>query len=71
MFQQTKNPDDTTKEVYCDSIVNKYEFWRIKWWKWLSKFFKSWRFDLNNPRACYRQAFKEGWMENMIRETTL
>lgn len=26
VFQQIKNPDDITKEVYRDSIVKKYEF---------------------------------------------
>lgn len=34
-------------------------------WKLLSKIFKSWGLELNNPRACYRQAFKEGWIEHI------
>ena len=65
VFQQIKNPDDITKEVYRDSIVKKYEILEDQLWKLLSKIFKSWGLELNNPRACYRQAFKEGWIEHI------
>jgi uncharacterized protein YutE (UPF0331/DUF86 family) len=65
VFQQIKNPDDITKEVYRDSIVKKYEILEDQLWKLLSKIFKSWGLELNNPHACYRQAFKEGWIEHI------
>jgi nucleotidyltransferase substrate binding protein (TIGR01987 family) len=65
VFQQIENPDDITKEVYRDSIVKKYEILEDQLWKLLSKVFKSWGLELSNPRACYRQAFKEGWIENI------
>lgn len=65
VFQQIKDPDDITKEVYRDSIVKKYEILEDQLWKLLSKIFKSWGLELNNPRACYRQAFKEGWIEHI------
>ncbi len=65
VFQQIKNPDDITKEVYRDSIVKKYEILEDQLWKLLSKVFKSWGLELSNPRACYRLTFKEGWIENI------
>jgi len=51
VFQQIKNPDDITKEVYRDSIVKKYEILEDQLWKLLSKVFKSWGLELSNPRA--------------------
>ncbi|MGG3832364.1 MULTISPECIES: nucleotidyltransferase substrate binding protein [Geobacillus] len=31
----------------------------------LSRIFKASGLELNNPRACYRQALKEGWIKNI------
>ncbi|WP_231578682.1 nucleotidyltransferase substrate binding protein [Geobacillus kaustophilus] len=36
-----------------------------KLWKLLSRIFKASGLELNNPRACYRSAFKEGWIQNI------
>ncbi|MEK5324535.1 nucleotidyltransferase substrate binding protein (TIGR01987 family) [Anoxybacillus vitaminiphilus] len=63
--QQITNEDELMKEVYRDSIVKKYEILEDQLWKLLSKIFKSSGLELNSPRACYRQAFKEGWIENI------
>ncbi|MBB5323277.1 nucleotidyltransferase substrate binding protein (TIGR01987 family) [Anoxybacillus tepidamans] len=53
------------KEVYRDSIVKKYEILEDQLWKLLSKIFKASGLELNTRRSCYRQAFKEGWIENI------
>ncbi|WP_235356938.1 nucleotidyltransferase substrate binding protein [Bacillus alveayuensis] len=45
--------------------MKKYEILEDQLWKLLSKIFKSSGPELNSPRACYRQAFKEGWIENI------
>lgn len=60
-----EHPDELTKEVYRDSIVKKYEILENQLWKLLSKIFKASGLEMNSPRACYRQAFKEGWIENI------
>lgn len=57
--------DDLTKEVYRDSIIKKYEMLEDLSWKLLSKIFKSMGLELNNPRSCYRQAFKEGLIDDI------
>jgi nucleotidyltransferase substrate binding protein (TIGR01987 family) len=64
-FKQMDHLDEITKEVYRDSIVKKYEILEDQLWKLLSKIFKASGLELNSPRACYRQAFKEGWIENI------
>ncbi|UFT99844.1 nucleotidyltransferase substrate binding protein [Radiobacillus kanasensis] len=57
--------DDLTKEVYRDSIIKKYEMLEDLSWKLLSKIFKSMGLELNNPRSCYRHAFKEGLIDDI------
>lgn len=57
--------DALLNEVYRDSIIKKYEILEDVLWKLLSKIFKDLGLELNNPRACYRQALKEGWIENI------
>ena len=47
-------------EVYRDSIIKKYETLEDLTWKLLSKIFKASGLEINNPRECYKQAFKEG-----------
>jgi nucleotidyltransferase substrate binding protein (TIGR01987 family) len=64
-FKQMEHPDELTKEVFRDSIVKKYEILENQLWKLLSKIFKASGLEMNSPRACYRQAFKEGWIENI------
>jgi nucleotidyltransferase substrate binding protein (TIGR01987 family) len=64
-FKHLDHPDEITKEVYRDSIVKKYEILEDQLWKLLSKIFKASGLELNSPRACYKQAFKEGWIENI------
>ncbi|MBU3072515.1 HI0074 family nucleotidyltransferase substrate-binding subunit [Clostridium estertheticum] len=64
-FSNIKNPDDITMEVYRDSIVKKYETLEDLTWKLLSKIFKSSGLEINNPRGCYKQAFKEGLINNI------
>ncbi|WP_321172159.1 HI0074 family nucleotidyltransferase substrate-binding subunit [Sediminibacillus sp. JSM 1682029] len=59
-YERLENPDDITLEVYRDSIIKKYEMLEDLLWKLLSKYFKSTGLNLNNPRSCYKQAFKEG-----------
>jgi nucleotidyltransferase substrate binding protein (TIGR01987 family) len=59
-FSKLDNPDDITIEVYRDSIIKKYETLEDLTWKLLSKIFKSYGLEINNPRGCYKQAFKEG-----------
>jgi len=34
-------------------------------WKLLSKIFKGAGLDINNPRGCYKQAFKEGLIQDI------
>lgn len=64
-FNNIKNPDDVTIEVYRDSIIKKYETLEDLTWKLLSKIFKSWGLEINNPRGCYKQAFKDGLIDNI------
>lgn len=65
VFNQMEHPDELTKEVYRDSIVKKYEILEDQLWKLLSKIFRASGLEMNSPRACYKQAFKEGWIENI------
>lgn len=64
-FKKIENPDEITKEVYRDSIVKKYEMLEDLTWKLLSKIFKDRDLEINNPKGCYRQAYKEGWLEDI------
>ena len=64
-FRKIENPDEITKEVYRDSIVKKYEMLEDLTWKLLSKIFKDRGLEINNPKGCYRQAYKEGWLEDI------
>ncbi len=64
-YNSINSPDDITKEVYRDSIIKKYEMLENLTWKLLSKIFKSAGLDINNPRGCYKQAFKEGWIQDV------
>jgi nucleotidyltransferase substrate binding protein (TIGR01987 family) len=64
-YNEIENPDDITKEVYRDSIIKKYETLEDLIWKLLSKIFKSSGLEINNPRGCYKQAFKEGLIEDI------
>ena len=59
-FIEIENPDNITIEVYRDSIIKKYETLEDLTWKLLSKIFKASGLEINNPRGCYKQAFKEG-----------
>lgn len=59
------NPDEITKEVYRDSIIKKYETLEDLTWKLLSKIFKESGLEINNPRGCYKQAFKEGLIDDI------
>ncbi|WP_291562528.1 MULTISPECIES: HI0074 family nucleotidyltransferase substrate-binding subunit [unclassified Clostridium] len=34
-------------------------------WKLLSKIFKASGLEINNPRGCYKQAFKEGLIDDI------
>ncbi|MBA2879259.1 hypothetical protein HNR63_002331 [Anoxybacillus kamchatkensis] len=63
--KQIPAEDGLMKEVYRDSIVKKYEILEDQLWKLLSKIFKASGLELHSPRACYRQAFKEGWIEHI------
>jgi nucleotidyltransferase substrate binding protein (TIGR01987 family) len=54
-----------TMEVYRDSIVKKYETLEDLTWKLLSMIFKASGLEINNPRECYKQAFKEGLINNI------
>lgn len=65
-YNSITSPDDITREVYRDSIIKKYEMLEDLTWKLLSKIFKSTGLDINNPRSCYKQAFKEGWIQLSI-----
>ncbi len=64
-YEKLKNPDEITKEVYRDSIIKKYETLEDLTWKLLSKIFKGAGLDINNPRGCYKQAFKEGLIQDI------
>ncbi|MGH4140868.1 HI0074 family nucleotidyltransferase substrate-binding subunit [Clostridium sp.] len=64
-FNSIKDPDDITMEVYRDSIIKKYETLEDLTWKLLSKIFKASGLEINNPRECYKQAFKEGLINNI------
>lgn len=64
-FEEIDDADELTKEVYRDSIVKKYEMLEYLVWKLLSKVFKSSGLELNNPRSCYKQAFKEGLLDDI------
>lgn len=64
-FQKIDNPDEITKEVYRDSIIKKYETLEDLTWKLLSKIFKENGLEINNPRGCYKQAFKEKLIEDI------
>lgn len=64
-FDKIEKPDDITVEVYRDSIIKKYEMLEDLLWKLLSKYFKSTGLNLNNPRSCYQQAFKEGLLDDI------
>lgn len=64
-LEKMEDPDDLTKEVYRESIVKKHETLEDLSWKLLSKVFKSTGLDLNNPRSCYKQAFKEGLIDDI------
>jgi nucleotidyltransferase substrate binding protein (TIGR01987 family) len=64
-FKEIKNPDNITIEVYRDSIIKKYETLEDLTWKLLSKIFKASGLEINNPRGCYKQAFKEGLINNI------
>lgn len=62
-YESLENLDDITNEVYRDSIIKKYETLEDLIWKLLSKIFKASGLDINNPRGCYKQAFKEGFID--------
>jgi len=64
-YENLENLDDITKEVYRDSIIKKYETLEDLIWKLLSKIFKASGLDINNPRGCYKQAFKEGLIDDI------
>jgi len=64
-FNNMDNPDEITKEVYRDSIIKKYETLEDLTWKLLSKIFKASGLEINNPRGCYKQAFKEGLIDDI------
>lgn len=65
-YKKLKDADDITLEVYRDSIIKKYETLEDLTWKLLSKIFKADGLEINNPRGCYKQAFKEGLIQDMI-----
>ncbi len=65
-YNSIKDLDDITMEVYRDSIIKKYETLEDLTWKLLSKIFKDSGLEINNPRECYKQAFKEGLINEVI-----
>ncbi len=65
-YRKLEDADEITLEVYRDSIIKKYETLEDLTWKLLSKIFKADRLEINNPRGCYKHAFKEGLIEDMI-----
>ncbi len=64
-FNNMDDPDEITKEVYRDSIIKKYETLEDLTWKLLSKIFKASGLEINNPRGCYKQAFKERLIDDI------
>jgi Nucleotidyltransferase substrate binding protein like. len=64
-FNKIEKPDEITKEVYRDSIIKKYETLEDLTWKLLSKIFKASGLEINNPRGCYKQAFREGLINDI------
>lgn len=64
-FNKIEKPDEITIEVYRDSIIKKYETLEDLTWKLLSKIFKASGLEINNPRDCYKQAFKEGLINDI------
>lgn len=64
-YTKLDHPDDLTLEIYRDSIIKKYETLEDLCWKMLSKIFKASGLEINNPRGCYAQAFKEGYIEDI------
>lgn len=64
-FNNMDDPDEITKEVYRDSIIKKYETLEDLTWKLLSKIFKASGLEINNPRGCYKQSFKEGLIDDI------
>lgn len=64
-YEKLENPDEVTIEVYRDSIIKKYETLEDLCWKLLSKIFKASGLEINNPRGCYKQAFKEGLIHDI------
>lgn len=65
-YENLKDADEILLEVYRDSIIKKYETLEELVWKLLSKIFKEDGLDINSPRGCYKQAFKEGLIEDMV-----
>ncbi|MBP8312947.1 HI0074 family nucleotidyltransferase substrate-binding subunit, partial [Clostridium neonatale] len=65
-YKRLENADEIILEVYRDSIIKKYETLEYLTWKLLSKIFKADGLEINNPRGCYKHAFKEGLIEDMI-----
>lgn len=65
-YKRLENADEIILEVYRDSIIKKYETLEYLTWKLLSKIFKADGLEINNLRGCYKHAFKEGLIEDMI-----
>lgn len=65
-YEKADKMDEITLEVYRDSIIKKYEMLEDLTWKLLSKIFKADGLEINSPRGCYKQAFKEGLIEDML-----
>lgn len=65
-YENLKDSDEITLEVYRDSIIKKYETLEDLTWKLLSKLFKEEGLEINSPRGCYKQAFKCGLIEDML-----
>ncbi|WP_297522416.1 HI0074 family nucleotidyltransferase substrate-binding subunit [uncultured Clostridium sp.] len=65
-YEKLEEADEITLEVYRDSIIKKYETLEDLTWKLLSKIFKADGLEINSPRGCYKHAFKEGLIDDMI-----
>ncbi|MGL5068806.1 MAG: HI0074 family nucleotidyltransferase substrate-binding subunit [Sarcina sp.] len=65
-YENLHEADEITLEVYRDSIIKKYETLEDLTWKLLSKIFKADGLEINSPRGCYKHAFKEGLIDDMI-----
>ena len=65
-YEKLEDADEITLEVYRDSIIKKYETLEDLTWKLLSKIFKADGLEINSPRGCYKHAFKEGLIDDMI-----